>query len=332
MSRALGALVAGAILLSAVRADAAPSRWARARDPALDRREKLLADVEALEILSRKKDGRADAPIYLQKAKELLEQGGVARARDPSLRFHLAELYGRLHEDEKAIALLRALLRDNPPAPIRVEAYSALAISCARLGRHDEEIKAYAEALLLEPHTQQRARLLANRAEAYMALGEITLAVEGYRAALSMLSSIEMIFSGPTTLWGLAVALDRAGDLDAGLDAVRLARSYDPADRRINGPGWFYSPPYDKYYYQALGYWSAARGADLGAPKAEGYLRAIAGWEEYIASAAPDDRWLPVARARLRQCEKEREAWLRALRRKGEPAAEAPPTPFWMKH
>jgi tetratricopeptide (TPR) repeat protein len=337
MSRALRGLFAVLFLLSSAGAEASPSRWARARDPEIDRRATLLADAEALALKFRHsvdtakfEDGQGDAQMYLQKARDLLEQGGAARSRDPVLRYRLAEIYNLLQDDEKAVPLFKALLRDNPPAPVRADAYSSLAISYARLGQHEEEIKAYGQALLLEPHTRQRARLLANRAEAYMAIGEITPAVEGYRAALSLLSSVDMIFGlGPTTLWGLAVALDRTGDLDSGLDAVRLARTYDPADKRINGPGWFYVPPYDKYYYQALGHWSAARAAELNAAKAEGYSRAIAAWEEYIASAAPEDRWLALARARLRQCEKEREAWLRALRRKVGAPSEAPTGPRW---
>lgn len=340
MSRALRALSGGMIILSATFAEASPSRWTRARDPELDRRATLLADVEALALKSQHirdeqkgEEGQALALMYLQKARDLLEQGGAARTRDTVLRYHLADFYSRLNDYEKAIPLFKALLRDNPPAPLRADAYGALAVSYARAGQHEDEIKAYGQALLLQPHTAERARLLANRAEAYMAIGEITLAVEGYRAALSLLSSIEMILgSGPTTLWGLAVALDRAGDLDSGLDAVRLARTYDPNDKGLESPGWFYVPAYDRYYYQALGHWSAARAADLNAAKAERYSRAIAAWEEYIASAAPDDRWLPLSRVRLRQCEKEREAWLRGLRRKVDAPGDAAPGPRWPKH
>jgi tetratricopeptide (TPR) repeat protein len=340
MSRALCALSVGMILLSAAFAEASPSRWTRARDPDLDRRETLRADAEALVLKARhvartqrKEGGQAAAQIYLQKARDLLEQGGAAHARDPALRFSLADLYHRLQDHEKAIPLLKALLRDNPPALLRADAYSALAVSYAYTGQHEPEIKAYGQALLLQPHAEERARLLANRAEAYMAIGEITLALEGYRAALSLLSSVEMIFGlGPTTLWGLAVALDRTGDLDSGLDAVRLARTYDPKDERIESPSWFYVPAYDKYYYQALGHWSAARVADLNAAKTERYRRAIASWEEYIASAAPEDKWLPLARVRLRQCEKEREAWLRGLRRKTDAPGEAASGSRWPKH
>ena len=53
--------------------------------------------------------------------------------------------------------------------------------------------------------------ILANRAEAYMLLGDIGPAVEGYRAALGLLSTDHLLYgSGATTLWGLAVALSVA--------------------------------------------------------------------------------------------------------------------------
>src|SRR5262249_6232058 len=124
-----------------------------------------------------------------------------------------------------------------------------------------------------------------------------------------------MFGTGPTTLWGLGVALDRSGDLDSGLDAIRLARTYDAKDERINGPGWFYMPDYDRHWYEALGYWQVARKAD--APlsvRVDAYARASASWDEYLARAAhdaPGDHWLPLARVRAKQCEKERAAFLR---------------------
>ncbi len=146
-----------------------------------------------------------------------------------------------------------------------------------------------------------------------MATGDITAAVDGYREAIGLLSApIELFTLGPTTLWGLAVALDRSGDLDGALETIRLARTYDPLDKNLNGPGWFYVPDYDRYYYQALGHWSAARRATLPAARAEEYLSAVAHWQEYLDSAAPSDRWIGIARARLRQIEKERDAIARA--------------------
>src|SRR6185503_14504460 len=252
VSRAIVLLAAGAILLGAPLASAAPSRWAKARHPELEQRESLLAEADALVAkyrharhVQKDGDGMAAARIYLEKARDLLAEGGAERSRDPTLRYRLAQLQHLLGDDEKALPLLEVLLRDNPPAPIRALAYGDLAVCYARLGRHEDEIKAYGEALKLTPYSTQRATLLANRAEAYMALGDITAAIEGYRASLSGLSSIDMLRGyGVTTLWGLGIALDRSGDLDAGIEALRLARTYAPLDKLIkNENSWFFAPP-----------------------------------------------------------------------------------------
>lgn len=340
MRRACAFWAAALVALGAASAEAGPSRWARARDPAIDRQETLLADVEALELRYRlglrlHYGDRAASEVdklYLRQARDLLEQGGVATARDPAVRFRLAEVYHLLEEDTKAVPIFASILRDNPSAPVLADTYGSLAISYARLGKHEEEIKAYDGALRLQPDSRGRASLLANRAEAYMALGDITAAVEGYRQALSLLSAFEMFRSGATTLWGLATALDRSGDLDSALAAIRLARTYDPADKWINGPDWFYVPWYDKYYYKALGQWSAARAAEVNMAKDEDYRQSIGSWEEYIASAPPEDKWLGLARARLLQCEQERDAWLRGVRRKAAQGDVAPPPQKWPGH
>src|SRR5690606_13296059 len=107
------------------------------------------------------------------------------------------------------------------------DALRALAICYARLGRHDEEIAAYAEALVIEPHADVRAVLLANRAEAFMVRGDILSAVRGYRQSLQEAPGSD---AAPTTLWGLAVALDRSGDFSGALERIALARTYDAID------------------------------------------------------------------------------------------------------
>ena len=141
-------------------------------------------------------------------------------------------------------------------------------------------------------------------------------AAEGYREALRERLPAEMWRLGVTTLWGLGVALDRSGDLDAAIQAIQMARTYDPGDQQIHGPGWFYAIPHDEAWFEALGHWAAARKTDLKSVRAFAYARAIESWEEYVARAPKGDRYLPIAQARLAACEKERDTALRdALRR-----------------
>jgi len=284
-----------------------------------------VADAEALQLKFQRitrshpdEDGARVGELFLRQAREVLEQAGAARSPDLLVRYQLAEVQHLLRDEVAAIKLFETVVTvEATPPSIRAEAYSQLAEAYTRLGRFDEEIRSYDAALRFEAQPFARARLLANRAESYMAVGDITAAVDGYRGALGLLSApIELFTLGPTTLWGLGVALDRSGDLDGALEAIRLARTYDPLDKNLNGPGWFYVPAYDRFYYQALGHWSAARRATLPSARAAEYLAAIARWQEYLDSAAPDDRWLAVARARLRQSEKERDASSHAAKAK----------------
>jgi tetratricopeptide (TPR) repeat protein len=202
--------------------------------------------------------------------------------------------------------LLEDVLRERPPAVLRARILARLALAYGQAGRIADEIAAYSEALAVEPLADDRARLLANRAEALMHAGNIAGAIAGYREALTVRSA------APTTLWGLAVALDRSGDLERALAAVSLARVYDPADKEINGPDWVYVPPHDKFWYEALGYWSRARSADVEGDRGDAYARAVQAWKAYAANAARDDRWLDLGRLR---CISTLEEWSGAIAR-----------------
>ncbi|AUX48756.1 hypothetical protein SOCE26_102970 [Sorangium cellulosum] len=324
---ALAALAAISASAAPATSAAAPTVWARALDPQADERAALLSQADGLlvryerlrrsPLLERVEE---IGPLWLREARALYERAGAATSRDYAVRLRYASILEDLGDVQGAAAALEALLRTDPPAPARAAAWHALAVAYARLGRYQDEIKAYDEALALEPHTSSRALLLANQAEAFMVLGDITAAVEGYRTALATLGSLDMFRYGVTTLWGLAVALDRSGDLEGALEHVRLARTYDRTDQQIRGSGWFYVPPYDEAWYTALGHWTAARAAELGSARAESYLQAVAAWESYIAQAPPSDHWLPLAKARRAQCEREREQTVKRLR-KAAPAA-----------
>ncbi|WP_437927261.1 tetratricopeptide repeat protein [Sorangium sp. So ce291] len=321
-----GAAALLALALAAPRAArpaaAAPTVWSRALDPAADERAALISQADGLlvryerlrrtPLLERVEE---IGPLWLREARTLYERAGAATSREPSVRLRYADLLERLGDVQGAAASLEGLLRLHPPPPSRADAWHALAVCYARLGRYTEEIKAYDEALALEPHAASRALLLANQAEAYMALGDITAAVEGYRSALATLGSLDMFRYGVTTLWGLAVALDRSGDPEGAFAHIQLARTYDRTDQQITGEGWFYVPAHDEDWYAALGYWAAARSAELGAARAEAYLQAVAAWESYIARAPANDHWLPLARARRAQCERERDQTLKRLRK-----------------
>jgi tetratricopeptide (TPR) repeat protein len=322
LALALSGALAVTIAAPLREASAAPTVWSRARDPELGRHHAALADAEALlikydrlQLPSMGEQFRGMGTVYLLEAKRVLEGAGAESARDPMLRYRLAQVYYELRNYAKATTLYESIARSPAlAAPYRASALSALGTCHAHAGRRDQEIKAYTEALALTTYGAARSNILANRAEAYMAMGDLEAAVQGYREALSSLSSlhpVEMIYYGVTPLWGLAVALDRTGDLEAAFRSIRLAREYDPSDRQINRPNWFYAPPHDEAWYDALGHWTRARQATLKAARAEAYGSAIEAWERYLDIAPPDDQYAPLARARLRACEKERDSALK---------------------
>jgi tetratricopeptide (TPR) repeat protein len=324
--RRWGIGVAAAVLLSASLASAdPPSVWTRARSPAVDRRAELIAEAEGLQLKyhhlrgarARHEFDRQElaslSQLYLTRASLLLEEAGVRTSGDLFARCQLAEVYGFLGLPAKSAALLESIARESPPPMLHARVHAQLAVDYAHLGRVEEEIAHYGEALHTQAMPHERARLLANRAEAHMLLGDITAAVDGYREALALLSTDYLMFgSGPTTLWGLAVALDRSGDLEGGLESVRLARSYDAQDEQLSDErGWFFLPDYDRHWYAALGHWMVARKTDMGSVRVDAYARAVTAWESYLSQAPPEDKWVPVARVRLVQCRKERAELLR---------------------
>ena len=316
-ARAALALVTALALLAPVTprtASAGGTVWSRVRQPEAERRRELAAEAQVHEIKaqhllhSRSQLDRTEVVSHLVRAAILLEEAGAATSSDLFLRYRLGAVYLLQDEPRKALALLESIGRADPPAALRATVFADLAVTYAHLGRVEDEIAAYGESLRVQPVSHERARLLANRAEAYMLLGDITAAVRGYRAALALLSADHMMFgTGSTTLWGLAVALDRSGDLDSGLDAIRVARSYDAQDKLINGPSWFYMPDYDRYWYEALGHWQVARkarGGGLGARRRLRPRRRVVGRVRHRGRGGPRRQVAPP-RPRPRQAVRE---------------------------
>ncbi len=295
---------------------AKPSLWARARDPELARQhDAIKAADRALSqdyTLSRTPSAFRRGAM-LRKTQKMLARANAVAATNAELRYRLAQVHYRLFDMEDDLGHIEAAaehfeyvaLDPRMPQMDRARALMSLAICYARLGRHEDEIEAYNRAIALQPDPISHAVLLANQAEGYMARGRIIAALHGYRQSLEATPSPFMIDSGVTTMWGLAVALDRSGDLGAAIENVRRARSYDPGDRLINGSHWFYVPPYDRYWYEALGHWQIARDAKDPAVVRLAYTEAIRSWRTFTEMASATDPWLAIAGFRTQQCEKE---------------------------
>jgi hypothetical protein len=100
------------------------------------------------------------------------------------------------------------------------------------------------------------------------------------------------------------------------LQAITLARTYDPTDIRIRSSDWFFVPPYDDAWYAALGHWVTARRTDLESVRMDAYDKAIASWQEYLERAPETGHWVAIARARLHACEKEQSLAMKKVVRK----------------
>lgn len=292
---------------------AGPTVWSRARDPRVGVQDELVRDAQKAVMRYRRMLRTAGpqvasiAALMLRDARASLAKVMESGATDFGVRLLYVEVLRDANDNDEAYKVLTKLLQDGPPAPIRAEALGELAILHALGGRREEEIKAYTDALAIEPHAHRRCRLLANRAEALMATGDVTAAVEGYRSALAPLTTLELFYYAPTALFGMGVALDRTGNLEEALVTIKLARAYDPIDKGLRSPDWFFSPSHDSHWYWALGAWSTARGAETWPARAESYDRSVFEWEQYLADAPEDDRWIPLARARLGQVKREQE-------------------------
>lgn len=316
---AMGMLVIAGGMGGAEReAQGGPTVWAKARNPGLADSVHWLKYAESLMLeYERIQDERPDNPppdkglSYVTAARKVLEERiGAKDSADPMIRYRYAQVLYELREYQPALDMYASVARSpGLSEPFRASALSALGTCYAHVERRTEEIAAYTDALKLTTYGASRANILANRAEAYMATGDLNSAVNGYREALSSLATlhpIEMAFYSVTPLWGLGVALDRSGDLEDALESIRLARAYDPGDRLLRRPTWFFAPPHDEAWYWALGAWERARrdGQDK-SPRAHAYLDAIAAWRRYIEKAPEGDPYKALAQARLSACEKE---------------------------
>lgn len=327
--------IVAVVLSTSTSALAGPSIWRRAAAPQRHAAAQArAAGDEHLDEHYRLSQGRSPLrqAAALSKAKRVLEGGGAPEADDPITRYQMGRVHHYLYELERdarqlevaAEHLLYVARHPKTPTTLRAQALQTLAISYARLGRHEDEVKIYDDAIAYEPDPDRHAVLQANQAEGHMALGRILQAVRGYRAALRATSSTLMLDSGVTTLWGLAVALDRSGDLEGALSTIARARTYDPLDQRLNGSGWFYVPAYDEAYYGALGMWQRARAEDDPVEREQNYRDAVASWRSFLDRAPLSDPWVRLAERRLAECEAERKAKLTSGAARKRPSAATP--------
>jgi tetratricopeptide (TPR) repeat protein len=258
----------------------------------------------------------------LDEAEEKLEQAGATRAievkrelamevrssleallpvtSDPRVALYLGHTLSLLDDDARVIRVLAPAIEAAPNHPAALQGLFNLAVAYARSDRPHDEIHAYDMLLERQSAPGWRNTILSNRAEAKAKLGLLDAAIVDYRASIALSPGPD----GVLARWGLAVTLDRAGDLSRALEEGGRAYDFDGGERsRLDERNVFFVPAYEKWWYHALRQMSGAKVAQRTDAKLLHYERAARLWELFLAQALSTDRWVPLARARLKLCE-----------------------------
>ena len=310
------ALVATAAMTLAVPSFAGGSVWRRVAEASAADDEALLARARRLHAryYALKNVDEKQAKETLLTEHHLLERGGASTSSVTALRHALARVEQALYSVDaddahlrKAIDLLEPIVANESRASstLRASASFELAVCHAHRRQRREELASYRQALAMEPDPLHRSLVLANAADARMGLGDVDAALAVFSEALSLLPGILLPTNGITTLWGYAVALDRAGDLPQAVEQIALARAFDPTDAELRSPNWFFVPPREAHWYAALGHWASARAATDDSTRRASLTAAIENYEAYMADAPSDDRWRSLAEHRIALCKRE---------------------------
>lgn len=288
LSQALPAFLG--LALWALMAEAEPTLWEKVREPEATRSERLFRKAERL-LVTRPKEGQIQQFLETRRGMVLLLEAELARSKsDVRLAFALGELYGSLGIDapEEARRVLEGALARAPDSPLAGMAYFQLGVARGKLGDLEAELAAYDQAIERLWDPEIRANALLNRAETHLMRGALTKAIADYRSADQLAEAPEL---SALAEYGLAVALERSGDLPSALDAVMVARSYWPKEfsfTALDLPSVFFVPAYEIHYYKgieqlALGREKTRTGEREAA--AQGWSEAIAQFDRYLGSA-----------------------------------------------
>jgi tetratricopeptide (TPR) repeat protein len=242
-------------------------------------------------------------------AEVLLGEAARVRPLDPMPRVLIARALSLPDPDhpescrpracERAIVELKKGRELAAAGPLAARVASELGIVLSRVGRFDEALKAYDDALGLVDGERQpglfedgngRAVLYGNSAETLMALGRLPQSIARYEKAEAAAYSGGAAWQ--LAQWGLGVALDRDEQIERSREAIKRALEKDPTMARLTDEGVFFEPPGDKRYYEALGHEVAGDVPE-----------AISAYKAFLA-ALPSSRWLGRARAHLAELER----------------------------
>lgn len=314
MKWAARAALLGALMLSATIARADPSIWQRARQPDAALRQALLNRVERIlgTVGLPDPDFAAGVVALSQLGTDhwrcTAELSSAARGApqleprmDPRLEYlfggALLETQGR---EAEARCILTRALRDAPDSPLAADGWAHLGDAAGKLGDYAAERAADLRALELTWDPDLRANLLVSLAESEMALGDLKRALRDYGAAVSSAQQPDAVSEA---YFGLAVALDRSGDLPSGLSAakqavaIRLPQAMFTAASVLDLPNVYFNPSYEIHYYKALRAMAEAALAPDITARRDALADAVEEWTAYLVRAEADrSPWAQPAR------------------------------------
>lgn len=263
---------------------AEPSIWDTAREPALAAEYQMLRSVEAFLL------GHATAWDEMNVHKGTIDYLRGDRYLDPRLEFLLGGLRveATLRGEQGVRERLLETLERFPDSALAPRGLLEVARIAALQGDLDDARLYFGLSLekLWEP--ELRASAYYGRAKVTMESGRPREALNDYRAAIRVARSAK---SRALAHWGLGVALERSGYLNAALVELRIATSIPVrstafvARTVLDLPDVFFVPEYDKDYYKGLAAMAEAEHADVPAQGILDFQSALAYFERYLKEA-----------------------------------------------
>lgn len=296
-----------------------PDRWDQTRDPGAARSEKMLN--EASDRLDEAAATRNTAlrQQSASEARSLLERLGGSRSPDERVRYLYGSALHALDDDSGVIAALAPQVAAAFDHPLGIQVMFNLAVAYAKVERFRDEVDIYNRLLEADDRPGARSLILANRGESRAKFEDFAGSVEDFRKV------IDLEPMNALARWGLAVTLDRWGDMSRALEEGTFAWDLDGgAASTLDRSGVFFVPGYEKWWYHAMRRLAAAQRASAPAEKLAHLQASDRFYELYLAQAPSSDRWAPLARARRKMIEARATALRKQIpREKGRPR----PTP-----
>lgn len=242
----------------------------------------------------------------------MLQSANAEKSDSALLRYDLAAAYIALENYPRAVEVYRSAMRDFPNHVLTRKTRFDYAIACGKVGDHECEARVYREILAQETEADERSIPTLNLAETEMHNRELREAIEDYRETYRLCGSFQSGYKTPAlALWGLAVALDRAGETreaeEAAAQALAHAGNHTLLLHDVT-EGIFFVPEYEVSWYDAITAAAQAR-------RAQGVRERVTHWREaerFMAAwvtggTRKKDYWLPIAKTRLATYKAERE-------------------------